>query len=289
MLLRLFIIMAFVAVGSLLQEASAEKSVTVGTGGYSLKSIPSVPAPAKPLDETESHQRNNLQLKLPKHPRSSPKFISVSKKSLSLATANYIDPNTGHKITVKADEVLIRFHKGQTNAIKDQFIKRHNLQQIISANNELEKIGFYHVRIPKDKDISKMIAEIKGDANIEYAETNPVLRCFDFALNDPNFDQQWALKAVNAEKAWNITEPSPMVIIAVIDSGVELEHPDLLGNLIYGHNFLDETQLPIDDYGHGTQVAGIIAARKNNSIGICGLAYGCRIMPLKVLDGNGEG
>ena len=264
MVLRVCIITALAIIGSLLQKASAENSFTVGTGGYSLKSIPPAPAPPKPLDETESQQRNNVQLDSPKHPQSSPKSTPVSKKSPSLATAHYIDPNTGHKIKVKADEVLIHFHEGKTTAIKNQFIKRHNLQQITSANNELEKIGFYHVRIPKDKDISKMIAQIKGDSNIDYVETNPVLRCFDFEINDPNYDQQWALKTIGAAHAWDITQGSPKVIIAVIDSGVELDHPDLFDNLIYGHNFLDETQLPSDDYGHGTQVAGIIAARKNN-------------------------
>jgi hypothetical protein len=157
------------------------------------------------------------------------------------------------------------------------------------VNKELEKIGFYHVRITDDQEISTLVAQMKGDSNIEYVEANPTLRCFDLTINDPNYDQQWALKAINAPQAWGVTEGNSKVLIAVIDSGVEFEHPDLLDNLVDGYNFLDEIQLPSDDYGHGTQVAGIIAAGRNNGIGICGLANGCRIMPLKVLDDNGEG
>jgi subtilisin family serine protease len=83
--------------------------------------------------------------------------------------------------------------------------------------------------------------------------------------------------------------PSRPVIVAVVDSGVDPSQPDLQGALVPGADFADSTGSTADQYGHGTMVAGVIAARGNNGLGVAGACWACSIMPIKVLDANGVG
>lgn len=106
--------------------------------------------------------------------------------------------------------------------------------------------------------------------------------------NDPFFDKQWALAKIEAESAWKVTT-GRNVTIAVIDSGVDLDHPELAVRVVEGYDFVNGDSEADDDYGHGTLVAGVAAAATNNHIGIAGLAWNARIMPVKVLDGQGQG
>src|SRR5262245_38892780 len=90
--------------------------------------------------------------------------------------------------------------------------------------------------------------------------------------NDPLFPDQWALKHVGATCAWQTTTGSPDVTVAVVDSGVDLKHPDLVGRLRDdGHDYADNDDDPSDETGHGTNVAGIIAATLDNNEGGAGL------------------
>lgn len=108
------------------------------------------------------------------------------------------------------------------------------------------------------------------------------------APNDPLFDKQWALSQIEAEGAWKIAGGND-VTIAVIDSGTDLDHPEFIGRIVAGHDFVNADDEPDDDYGHGTQVAGVAAAAANNDLGIAGLAWDAKIMPVKVLDNRGRG
>ena len=108
------------------------------------------------------------------------------------------------------------------------------------------------------------------------------------APNDPMYDSQWALGKIEAVSAWKISTGSD-VTIAVIDSGVDLDHPEFAARILDGYDFVNEDTLADDDYGHGTLVAGVAAAAANNDRGIAGLAWNARIMPVKVLDSQGQG
>ena len=108
------------------------------------------------------------------------------------------------------------------------------------------------------------------------------------APNDPLFDQQWALAKIEAKGAWKIAGAND-ITIAVIDSGTDLDHPEFDGRIVAGHDFVNRDDEPDDDYGHGTQVAGVAAAAANNDLGIAGLAWNAKIMPVKVLDRRGRG
>jgi thermitase len=109
--------------------------------------------------------------------------------------------------------------------------------------------------------------------------------------NDPAYDadDQWGLDKIRSPNAWGVTTGSSQVTIAVIDSGVDLDHPDLQDKIVAGWDFVNNDDQPDDDYGHGTHVAGIAAAATDNNLGIAGVSWGARIMPLKVLNSSGSG
>lgn len=100
----------------------------------------------------------------------------------------------------------------------------------------------------------------------------------------------WNITAFDLPEAWSKVGQGEGVVVAVLDSGCDLDHPDLDDNLIIlkGSNFVNKRKLPEDDNAHGSHVAGIIAA-KNNDLGMVGVAPSCKIMPIKVLDHNGNG
>ena len=112
------------------------------------------------------------------------------------------------------------------------------------------------------------------------------------APNDPLLSRQWGLAQIKAPAAWSRGALGAGATIAVVDTGVDLNHPDLGGKLLPGRDFVsDETCTPgaQDLNGHGTHVAGIAAASTNNGIGVAGTAPDARILPVRVLDSTGSG
>lgn len=108
--------------------------------------------------------------------------------------------------------------------------------------------------------------------------------------NDPRFDDQWALYKVGATCAWERTTGRADVIVAVVDTGVDPTHPDLAARVrADGYDFVDDDDDPRDENGHGTHVAGIIAAILNNNEGIAGLAPNVTILPVRVMNARGRG
>jgi type VII secretion-associated serine protease mycosin len=102
-------------------------------------------------------------------------------------------------------------------------------------------------------------------------------------------EYQWNLPEIATETGWNVSKGSPDIVVAVLDTGVQSDHPDLKGRLVKGVNIVDPSAEPEDDVGHGTHVAGIIAAEVNNGEGVAGMTWYTKIMPVKVLDSSGAG
>src|SRR5205814_5604986 len=94
---------------------------------------------------------------------------------------------------------------------------------------------------------------------------------------------------IKAEQAWDITTGADNVVIAILDTGTAMDHPDLEGKFVHGYDFANGDDNPYDDNGHGTYTAGIAAALSNNGTGVVGISWGARIMPVKVLTGRGYG
>jgi subtilisin family serine protease len=106
--------------------------------------------------------------------------------------------------------------------------------------------------------------------------------------NDPLWPQEWGPRAVGVQALWQAAPARP-VVVAVVDTGVDPQQADLAGALVPGWNAIDGTSNAADDNGHGTAVAGIVAARAGNRVGIAGYCPTCSIMPVKVLDASGHG
>jgi subtilisin family serine protease/PKD repeat protein len=136
--------------------------------------------------------------------------------------------------------------------------------------------------------VSSFIEQISRNPFVRYVEPNMKRQAL-LEPNDINWTAQWGPKKIEANYAWNTTLGSSGIIVAVVDTGVDYTHPDLAGNyLALGHDWVNDDDYPLDDFGHGAHCAGIIAAVINNSIGIAGLAQ-VKIMAEKVLDDWGWG
>lgn len=108
--------------------------------------------------------------------------------------------------------------------------------------------------------------------------------------DDPHLDKQGHLSLIGADRAWSLAPGMATdLTIAVVDTGIDLDHPDLKDNLVDGINLISPGQPPEDDNGHGTRVAGVLAAVGNNGIGTAGVLWKAKIMPVKALDSSGYG
>ena len=126
---------------------------------------------------------------------------------------------------------------------------------------------------------SRLVATVERDAVMEGLETTP---------NDTDWSGQWGLRRANFPLAWDRTRGLKSVLVAVLDTGVNGDLPDL-ENIAGGFNVASPALAALDDNGHGTSVAGIIAARTNNGAGIAGACWVCSILPIKVLAADGTG
>ncbi len=144
----------------------------------------------------------------------------------------------------------------------------------------------YLIRLPAGMPSELALAHIRSLNGVIYAVPD-YERTISRTSNDPLRDQQWALGTIAAYDAWDITTGGP-VVIAVIDTGVDANHPELAGRVLSGFNAITGSPNASDDNGHGTAVAGIIAASADNGSGIVGLCWGCIILPIKACLSNGR-
>ncbi|MEB3284277.1 MAG: S8 family serine peptidase [Candidatus Sericytochromatia bacterium] len=138
-------------------------------------------------------------------------------------------------------------------------------------------------------DSTKLLASLRADAAVAYA--HPVqLAQMEKTVDDPRVAEQYSLKIAQVDQAWDLQMGGAGVVVAVIDSGIDMGHPDLKGNIVpESWNVLDKNNDPRDDHGHGTHCAGIAAAIANNGEGVAGVAPKAGLMAVKVLDARGRG
>jgi thermitase len=150
-----------------------------------------------------------------------------------------------------------------------------------------DRIGAVVIDIPTSQAAS-FVDNVQEAQLIAYAEPNLKFRA-DFSPNDPDLTLQWGLSKIGATYAWNKTVGTSSLLLSVVDTGIDYNHPDLAANYVpLGYDWVNDDTDPMDDNNHGTHCAGIIAAALNNSIGIAGLAQ-IRIMAEKGLDTLGDG
>lgn len=164
--------------------------------------------------------------------------------------------------------------------------------------------------------VAAALRNLSGNSWVEYAQPNYIVHA-DLAPNDPSYGQLWGLKNtgqtigtstgvpgadISAESAWNVTTGSAGVIVGIVDTGIDYNHPDLAANVwsnpggvggcaagTHGYNAITRTCDPNDDHYHGTHCAGTIGAVGNNGIGVVGVNWTVKMMGLKFLDSTGSG
>ena len=158
----------------------------------------------------------------------------------------------------------------------------------VTENSELAKLGVFIMDVP-DGNFDEKLVELRNISGVGYVEPDYPVQAVDTIPNDPSFPSQYGLTTIRAPQGWDLSTGSPAVTIAILDSGIDLGHLELAGKIVQGHDFVNNDNIPQDDYGHGTHVAGIAAAWGNNGLGIAGVSWGARILPLKVLNSTGGG
>ena len=228
-------------------------------------------------------------------------FIAICSILMLIVPASaLLDANSGDILEKGADtqktekyvpgEILVKFKPG----LSDKEIGNINAKHETSVLYTSPYAGFKTLKVPKTKTVEEMAEIYSKNPNVEYAVPNYVMYATT-APNDPYYKYQWNFNTpygINVEPAWDVFKgtglsPGGDVVVAVIDTGVK-KAPDL-ANIGSGYDFANGDDNPVDDNGHGTHVAGTIAQSTNNGIGVAGVAYGCTIMPVKVLDASGSG
>jgi len=177
-----------------------------------------------------------------------------------------------------ADELLVQFKAGVRKADYDSLLRGAGAREA----DEIAPLRVKKIKVPAAA-IEKVKATLAKNPRVSFVENN-YLAAGAAVPNDPSFGSQWHLQKIGAPLAWDISTGLATVDIAVVDSGVDPNHPDLSGKLIPGYNFLGSNTDTSDVLGHGTAVAGTAAAIANNATGVAGVAWKNPVMPLVVLD-----
>ncbi len=207
----------------------------------------------------------------------------------------------------------------------NRFYNAINVKKVF-LGKEKERCS-YVVKFPEGTDLREILLSYEKTGVIEYAEPDHILSIHGFTVvpNDEYYPLQWSLKNngdfpitnsragadIDMENGWDIETGSSDIIVAVIDAGIKLDHPEFEGRIwinqeevagngsdddgngfvddIYGWNFAYDNNDVTDDNGHGTAVAGVIGANGNNGIGFAGVDLNCKIMTVKAMDEEGRG
>ncbi len=210
---------------------------------------------------------------------------------------------------------VILFISGNSRAggIKDNYLTDEVLVKFKNINN------LSVIKITPGNDFQQILKFYQNLPEVELAEPNYIYRA-SIIPSDTYFNNQWYLQKIKAVQAWNVIRESPNIIIAVLDSGVQIDHPDLKDNIWVNKKEIPDNGIDDDKNGfaddsngwdfvnnlpdpapkfkegftedgilHGTIIAGIAAAAGNNAAGVAGITWKAQIMPIKVLDDKGEG
>lgn len=228
------------------------------------------------------------------------KIIVKLKEGFSVeALHNMLQPSE-HKTPTKEAPANLRQPKAPILSIHPKHLDD------VQSSFGLDRI--YTIEIPEGKDISEVLKALENEAFIEYAETTPQMQLLyvpNDPLADPEENFQDNLKVIKAYEAWEIERGDSTMVIGILDTGVNINHEDLKDNIYrnpadpingfdddgdgyidnyMGWDFAYNDNDPDDTNGHGTQVAGIAAARTNNGVGIAGIGFHTKFMPIKVFN-----
>jgi subtilisin family serine protease len=183
----------------------------------------------------------------------------------------------------KPEESIVELKK----IVSQTYVK--SSKEIIIKDGKSLKSGLHVFETDGRIRVEELLKRYKKFSGTKYVSPNYIVKSQNTVItpNDPSFATQWALQKIEADKAW-VNEGISETIVAVIDTGIANGHEDL-PVLISGPDYVNNDNEPDDDNGHGTHVAGVISAVRNNSIGIAGINQYAKLMSIKVLDANNSG
>lgn len=218
-------------------------------------------------------------------------------------------PQSTTRAPHRTNELLVRFRGVQSQQQKNQIAAAHGLrhERALRGQSGIEKL-----QLASATDVDTAALQLMMDPSVEFAEPNFLIDHNQLGTipNDPRFNEQWSLKNIGqsggqfgaditASGAWQTTTGAANVVVAIVDSGVDFTHPDLADNQwvnnnpsngdLHGWDFVEDSGVIKDYQGHGTAVAGIIAASGNNGVGVSGVMWNASLMSLRVLDETGTG
>lgn len=236
----------------------------------------------------------------------------VSFSDLDLETLAPVLKVINEKYEIKTIEKVFKgVQDPQTELIKfkQKFTQEEFLERRINEK-ELSKIDLsrtYKISFDKKTPLINVLQELAQSSEVEYAEPNFLYK-IQFRPDDPYyldhypdivgsrdpswnplFDYQWGLKRINIERAWDITMGNQEIVVGLVDTGVDYTHSELQNKVILGRDFVNLDDDPVDDHGHGTHLAGIVAAQTNNALGIAGVAPAMSILAIKGIGSGGSG
>ena len=204
------------------------------------------------------------------------------------------------------DEVVVRLKAGTSLSSMMPYAGGQPLR----LHRDLPRLRVKVLKVPAGS-VPEMVTRLRRAPGVELVEPHYLVHAAVITPSDPYWVSQYGPVRIQAPQAWEITTGSISVTLAVIDTGIDFNHPDLASQLWSnpdeipangldddqdgyvddwrGWDFVGDDNLPQDDMGHGTHVAGIAGAAGDNLVGIAGIAWNVRLMPLKVLDSRGEG
>ncbi len=179
-------------------------------------------------------------------------------------------------INWKAGQILVKAKAGLPDDKLDEILKGNQ-------GKRLEKIGnlpVHIISVPANAEAAVARA-LSKNPHIEFAELDMLSELSTTSVNDPQFASAWHLPKIQAPTAWDYSKGAG-ITIAILDSGVDGTHPDLVNQMIPGWNSVDSSTTTADINGHGTAVAGTAAAATNNSTGVASIAWNAKIMPVRI-------
>jgi subtilisin family serine protease len=192
-------------------------------------------------------------------------------------------PPAAGPVATPPERVIVRFDPGA--AAEERGRARRDADVEVERTLALE--GLQVVLPQRGRSVAEAVRRLRGSKAVSYAEPDHPRHLYRVP-DDPLYGHLWGLQAIAAPAAWDVTTGSPDVVVAVVDTGVDAGHPDLAPNLRAGYDFADEDDVPQDVDGHGTHVAGTIAARGNDGVGVTGVAWSTSMLPLRVLGADGR-
>jgi len=174
---------------------------------------------------------------------------------------------------------------GPRAGLSDKEFAKVLKSQNAKSKGRFKQINSHVIELPPGVDEVAAMQALRKDRRLKYVELDMAMAPAA-TVTDPSYGSSWALPKIQAPAAWDSANGSG-VTIAILDTGVDSSHPDLAANIVPGWNIYDNNSNTADVYGHGTAVAGTAAMVGNNSAGSAGVAWGARIMPVRISQPDG--